>query len=100
MRFDLLMFVIALRLVLAMALTLLFGRDYSRHGYGSTLPRQEKTIATQTIIAKVFAFDFRRHSPLATAKVDLAGQEAPVEPRNKYRRTSCKSQDSLAWPGN
>jgi hypothetical protein len=37
MRFDLLMIVIGLLLLVAMALTLLFGREYSRHGYGASL---------------------------------------------------------------
>ena len=37
MRFDLLMIVVGLLLIVAMALTLLFGREYSRHGYGAIL---------------------------------------------------------------
>ncbi len=39
MRFDLLMIVVGLLLIVAMALTLLFGREYSRHGYGVILYR-------------------------------------------------------------
>jgi hypothetical protein len=37
MRFDLLMIAIGLLLLVAMILTLFFGREYSRHGYGATL---------------------------------------------------------------
>ena len=37
MRFDLLIIAIGLLLIVAMALTLLFGREYSRHGYGAIL---------------------------------------------------------------
>jgi len=50
MRFDLLIVVIGLILILAMALTLLFGRDDSRHGYGSAPPDLKKTPATQARI--------------------------------------------------
>jgi len=39
MRLDLLMIIIGLLLLVAMTLTLLFGRDYSRHGYGIILYR-------------------------------------------------------------
>ncbi len=39
MRFDLLMIAIGLLLLVAMTLTLLFGREYSRHGYGVILYR-------------------------------------------------------------
>ena len=39
MRFDLLMIGIGLLLLVAMILTLLFGREYSRHGYGVILYR-------------------------------------------------------------
>jgi hypothetical protein len=37
MRFDLLIIAIGLLLLVAMTLTLLFGREYSRHGYGAIL---------------------------------------------------------------
>ena len=39
MRFDLLMIAIGLLLLVAMTITLLFGREYSRHGYGVILYR-------------------------------------------------------------
>jgi hypothetical protein len=39
MRFDLLMIAIGLLLLAAMALTLFFGREYSRHGYGAILSK-------------------------------------------------------------
>ena len=42
MRFDLLMIVIGLLLLVAMTLTLLFGREYSRHGYGTILSNSKK----------------------------------------------------------
>ena len=37
MRFDLLIIAIGLLFLVAMTLTLLFGREYSRHGYGAIL---------------------------------------------------------------
>lgn len=37
MRFDLLLIVIGLILIAAMALTLIYGREYSRHGYGGAI---------------------------------------------------------------
>lgn len=40
MRFDLLMMALGLLLLLAMILTLFFGRDHSRHGYGLLPPKQ------------------------------------------------------------
>lgn len=49
MRFDLLMIAIGLLLIVAMVLTLLFGREYSRHGYGVVVPglkEQPATLAT------------------------------------------------------
>lgn len=36
MRFDLLIIILGLILIAAMLLTLLFGKEYSRHGYGAT----------------------------------------------------------------
>ena len=40
MRFDLLMIAIGLLLLVAMILTLFFGREYSRHGYGAILSKK------------------------------------------------------------
>jgi hypothetical protein len=37
MRFDVLLIVIGLILIAAMTLTLIFGREYSRHGYGGVI---------------------------------------------------------------
>jgi hypothetical protein len=37
MRVDMLMIAIGLLLIVAMVLTLLFGREYSLHGYGTIL---------------------------------------------------------------
>lgn len=42
MRFDLLMIVIGLLLLVAMTLTLLFGHEYSRHGYGTILSNSKE----------------------------------------------------------
>ncbi len=42
MRFDLLMIVIGLLLLVAMTLTLLFSREYSRHGYGTILSNSKE----------------------------------------------------------
>ncbi len=38
MRLDLLMTILGLLLLLAMILTLIFGREYSSHGYGKSAP--------------------------------------------------------------
>lgn len=38
MRLDIFMIIVGILLVVAMVLTLLYGKDYSRHGYGSVLP--------------------------------------------------------------
>ena len=38
MRLDLLMIIVGILLAVAMVLTLLYGKDYSRHGYGLALP--------------------------------------------------------------
>ena len=54
MRTDLLMILLALALVLAMILTLLFGREYSRHGYGVDSPSgDEKTPLFAVVITLV-----------------------------------------------
>jgi hypothetical protein len=45
MRFDLLMIAIGLLLIIAMVLTLLFGREYSRHGYGVMAPDTKNNTA-------------------------------------------------------
>lgn len=42
MRLDLLMIIIGLLLIIAMALTLIFGKEYSRHGYGAIVPDIQK----------------------------------------------------------
>jgi hypothetical protein len=51
MRFDLLMIVIGLLLLVAMTLTLLFGREYSRHGYGAMLPAFKERPTLRAMIA-------------------------------------------------
>jgi hypothetical protein len=43
MRVDLLIIAIGLLLAVAMALTLLFGREYSLHGYGSVVPHPKES---------------------------------------------------------
>lgn len=54
MRLDLLMTVLGLLLVLAMILTLIYGREYSRHGYGKSAPTPGAHQREATII---LAFD-------------------------------------------
>lgn len=51
MRFDLLMIIMGVVLILAMALTLLYGREYSRHGYGSAPANLETRSTTQAMTA-------------------------------------------------
>ena len=46
MRFDLLMVIIGLVLVTAMVLTLLFGKEFSRHGYGAVIHLFDKQPAS------------------------------------------------------
>ena len=53
MRFDLLIIAIGLLLIVAMTLTLLFGREYSRHGYGAIVPGNKEG-ATIIGLAPVF----------------------------------------------
>ncbi len=54
MRLDLLMTILGLLLVLAMILTLIYGREYSRHGYGKTAPTSGAPEREATIM---LAFD-------------------------------------------
>ena len=44
MRIDVLMIILGLLLLAAMVLTLLFGKEYSRHGYGFSVPKQSSII--------------------------------------------------------
>ena len=49
MRIDIFMVVLAIILIAAMALTLLFGKERGRHGYGVVIPyARAQLIATQT----------------------------------------------------
>ena len=49
MRIDLFMVALAIILITAMALTLLFGKERGRHGYGLVIPcARAQLIATQT----------------------------------------------------
>lgn len=61
MRVDLLIFVIGLLLLVAMVLTLVFGREYSRHGYGSVVPEPEMSPLTGVLLSQSltpYPFDF------------------------------------------
>jgi hypothetical protein len=44
MRIDVLMIILGLLLLAAMVLTLLYGKEYSRHGYGFSIPKQSSII--------------------------------------------------------
>jgi len=45
MRIDLLMVLLAAILVAAMVLTLLYGKEHSRHGYGASPPAHTQPLA-------------------------------------------------------
>ena len=62
MRVDLLVIFLGLILIIAMVLTLLFGREYSRHGYGA-VPRAP---TGTPLTCPVFNFNLgTNHGPLS-----------------------------------
>ena len=78
MRFDLLIIAIGLLLIVAMTLTLLFGREYSRHGYGAIVPGNKEG-ATIIGLAPVF-FDF----PRATLRVPRSSLRPSLQNRKPF----------------